>query len=91
MIKRNLIAFLLCASVLMPALGWSRDDGDNWRSLSPKEKDNVLRNYQRWQTLPPSDKQHLREQWDRWQNLPRDRRDQIKRRYEEQRHRRSDD
>ncbi len=91
MFKRNLIAIFLCATVLMPVAGWARDDGDNWRNLSPKEKDNVLRNYQRWQNLPPNDKQHLRDEWDRWQNLPRDRRDQIKRRYEEQRHHRSDD
>ncbi|HEY7167818.1 MAG TPA: DUF3106 domain-containing protein [Candidatus Binatia bacterium] len=91
MFKRNLIALLLCGAVLLPAVGWSRDDKDNWRNLSPREKENVIRNYQRWQNLPQSDKQHLQQEWNRWQSLPPDRRDQIQRRYERERHHRSDD
>ena len=90
-VKRALMAVVVCSFLLLPAFGWARDNGENWRNLSPKEKDNVQRNYQRWQSLPPRDKEHLREEWNRWQNLPQDRRDQLKRRYEEQRHRRSDD
>lgn len=58
---------------------------DNWRNLNPKEKDKILRNYQRWQNLPPQDKEHLREEWDRWQRLPQDRRDRLKQRYDDQR------
>lgn len=58
---------------------------DNWRNLSPKEKDRVQRNYQRWQNLPPRDKEHLREEWNRWQNLPQDQRDRLKQRYDDQR------
>jgi hypothetical protein len=58
---------------------------DDWRNLSPKEKDRVLRNYQRWQNLPSQDKEHLREEWNRWQRLPQDRRDRLKQRYDDQR------
>jgi hypothetical protein len=58
---------------------------DNWRKMSPKEKDKVQRNYERWQTLPPQDKEHLREEWNRWQSLPQDRRDRLKQRYDDQR------
>jgi|ERR1043166_4568231 hypothetical protein len=90
-LKRNLAAFFVCLFLVLPSLTWARDAGENWRNLSPQEKDNVIRNYQRWQNLPPRDKEHLREEWNRWQNLPQDRRDQLKRRYEEFRHRRSDD
>jgi hypothetical protein len=91
MFKRNLIAVLLSATVLMPAVGWARDDRDNWRNLSPREKENVIRNYQRWQNLPPRDKEHLEREWNHWQSLPPDRRDQLERRYERERHHRKDD
>jgi hypothetical protein len=86
----NRVVFLVVFSALLlstPA-GWAADS-ENWRNLSPKEKDKVLRNYQRWQNLPPQDKEHLREEWDRWQRLPEDRRERLKRRYEEQRQRRN--
>ena len=58
---------------------------DDWRNLSPKEKDRIQRNYQRWQNLPSQDKEHLREEWNRWQRLPKDRRDRLKQRYDDQR------
>jgi hypothetical protein len=90
-LKHILPCFVLCLFLLLPTLGWTRDGGDNWRNLSPQEKENVLRNYQRWQNLPPRDKEHLREEWDRWQNLPQNRREQLKRRYDEFRRHRSDD
>jgi Protein of unknown function (DUF3106) len=91
MLKRSLSSLALLAVLLMSLPSWARDGGDNWRNLSPKEKENVQRNYQRWQNLPPPDKEHLREEWDRWQNLPQDRRDQLKRRYEDQRRHRPND
>lgn len=86
--KRIILSILFFSWLLAPVAGWAADSGENWRNLSPKEKDKVLRNYQRWQNLPPQDKEHLREEWDRWQRLPQDRRDNLKRRYEEQRQRR---
>jgi hypothetical protein len=78
------LLLLLAAAPLQAA------DND-WRNLSPKEKDRILRNYQRWQNLPSQDKEHLREEWDRWQRLPQDRRDRLKQRYDEQRSRRDRD
>ena len=86
--KRIVVSIFFSALLLSPLAGWAANSGDNWRNLSPKEKDKVLRNYQRWQNLPPQDKEHLREEWDRWQRLPQDRRDRLKQRYEEQRQRR---
>ena len=74
--------------LLQPLSSWALDGGDNWRNLSPKERENVQKNYRRWQNLPPQDKEHLREEWDRWQNLPKDRRDQLKNRYDDLRRRR---
>jgi hypothetical protein len=91
MMKRTIGFLALCIVLLLPAFGWARDTGDNWRRLSPKEKENVQRNYQRWQNLPPQDKEHLREEWDRFKNLPPDQRDNLRRRYDELRKQRPGD
>ena len=72
-----------CLLVLLPNSSWALDGADNWRNLSPKERENVLRNYQRWQSLPPRDKEHLQEEWDRWRSLPPDQRDKLRKRYDE--------
>ena len=90
MMKEKIIS-LIVGSFLLVTAEIASAASDNWRSLTPNEKDRVLENYQRWQRLPQQDKEHLREEWNRWQNLPQDRRDQLKRRYEEQRGRHSDD
>ncbi len=83
MFTHRLIAFVFCLLLLLPVSGWALDGGDSWRNLNPKEKENVLRNYQRWQHLSPRDKEYLREEWNRWQSLPQDRRDRLRRRYDE--------
>ena len=91
MLKR-IIGFLgVCLVLLLPAYGWAKDGDDSWRRLSPKEKENVQRNYQRWQNLPQQDKEHLREEWDRFKNLPPDQRDNLRRRYDELRKQRPRD
>lgn len=90
---KNITAMLgLCVILLQPVFGWAaQDERDRWRNLSPRERENVLKNYRRWKNLPPQDKEHLRGEWDRWQNLPKDRRDQLKDRYEDLRRRRNQD
>jgi|InoplaM3SPM_1038593.scaffolds.fasta_scaffold11798_2 uncharacterized protein DUF3106 len=82
--KRKMIAWVLGMFLLLMA-GQVSAASDDWRNLSPREKDRVLRNYQRWQNLPSQDKQHLRDEWNRWQQLPEDRRERLKQRYNEQR------
>ena len=91
MVKKIFTILGLCFLLLQPVAGWALDGEGNWRNLSPKERENVLKNYRRWQNLPPRDKERLREEWDRWQNLPQDRRDQLKNRYENLRRRRSEE
>jgi len=83
--KKRIAAILVLGSFLILAGADARAANDDWRNLSPREKDRVLRNYQRWQDLPPKDKEHLRDEWNRWQNLPKDRRDRLKQRFDEQR------
>jgi hypothetical protein len=70
---------LLLAATSAPAAN------DDWRKLSPREKERIRDNYRRWENLPSQDKEHLREEWNRWQSLPKDRRDRLKQRYDEQR------
>jgi hypothetical protein len=77
------LALLLLQSLAGFALG-----ADRWQNLTPRERENVRKNYQHWQNLPPKDKEHLREEWNRWQNLPQDRREQLRDRYEDLRRRR---
>jgi len=88
MCKKAGTALALGLFLLLPISGWALDGEERWRNLSPKERENIQRNYRHWQKLPPKDKDHLREEWNRWQNLPQDRRDQLKNRYEDLRRRR---
>jgi hypothetical protein len=81
---RNLLILVLGLFLLLGAQGVMAGE-DDWRNLSPTERERVLRNYRRWQDLPPRDKEHLREEWNRWQRLPKDRRERLKQRYNEQR------
>ena len=81
---RKTIAWVFGLFLLLAANSASAAS-DDWRNLSPKEKDRVQRNYQRWKNLPSQDKEHLREEWNRWQRLPQDRRDRLKQRYNDQR------
>ncbi len=83
--KKRIVSILVLGSFLLLAVNNAWTASDNWRNLSPREKDRILRNYQRWQDLPPKDKQHLREEWHRWQNLPKDRRDRLKQRFDDER------
>lgn len=82
-LKINIAVAAFCLVTLLPSFSWALDGADNWRNLSPKERENVLRNYQRWQRLPPKDKEHLREEWDHWRSLPPDQRDRLRRRYDQ--------
>jgi len=84
--KEKLISLIL-GSLLLVTAQVASAAGDNWRNLTPNEKDRVLENYQRWQRLPQQDKEHLREEWNRWQRLPKDERERIKQRYDQQQRR----
>lgn len=72
-----------CLLVLLPNSSWALDGAYDWHNLSPKERENVLRNYERWQSLPPRDKERLQEEWNRWRSLPPNQRDRLRKRYDE--------
>jgi hypothetical protein len=60
---------------------------EDWRNLSPKERERVRQNIDRWEKLPPRDKDRVRDARKYYEGLPRDQREQIRQRYDEQRRR----
>jgi uncharacterized protein DUF3106 len=82
-VKQIIGVAVLALVFLFPAWSWALDGGDNWGNLSPKDRENVLRNYQRWQSLPPKDKEYLREEWNHWRSLPPDQREKLRKRYDQ--------
>ncbi len=82
-LKQFIGVAVLALIFLLPSWTWALDGGNNWGNLSPKEREDVLRNYQRWQSLPPKDKEYLREEWDHWRSLPQDQRDKLRKRYDQ--------
>ena len=88
--KKRIVTLWMLGAFLLVLSGPVFAAADDWRHLSPKEKDTIRRNYQRWEKLPPQDKDHLREEWDRFQRLPQDQRDRLRQRFDEQRRRPND-
>jgi hypothetical protein len=84
--SRNVTAILLGTFLLLSAER-TLAAGDDWRNLSPKDRERVRENIDRWQKLPPRDKDRVREARKYWDGLPKDQRDQIRQRYDEQRRR----
>jgi Protein of unknown function (DUF3106) len=80
--KRVIAITAIAAALALPHVAAALDDSDNWRNLTPKQREDVLRNYQRWRTLPPQDKDHLQQEFQRWRNLPKDERDRLRKRYD---------
>jgi Protein of unknown function (DUF3106) len=60
---------------------------EDWRNLSPRERERVRQNIDRWEKLPPRDKDRVRDARKYYEGLPKDQRDQIRQRYDEQRRR----
>ncbi|HET8563497.1 MAG TPA: DUF3106 domain-containing protein [Candidatus Binatia bacterium] len=83
MFKKILRLLVIASVLLLPLAAWAADSSDNWRNLSPQEKERVQRNIDRWKGLPPKDKEYLQEEWDRWRRLPENRRDKLRERYDD--------
>ena len=82
---RDITAIVLGSFLLLTAqLTLAADD---WRNLSPRDREKVRQNIDRWEKLPPRDKDRVREARKYWDGLPKDQRDQIRQRYDEQRRR----
>jgi Protein of unknown function (DUF3106) len=82
---RDITAIVLGSFLLLTAeLTLAAED---WRNLSPKERERVRQNIDRWEKLPPRDKDRVRDARKYYEGLPRDQREQIRQRYDEQRRR----
>jgi hypothetical protein len=90
--KARHITAIVLGSFLLLTAELTLAAGDDWRNLSPKDRERVRENIDRWQKLPPRDKDRVREARKYWDGLPKDQRDQIKQRYNaEQRRERQND
>jgi Protein of unknown function (DUF3106) len=85
--KARHITAIVLGSFLLLTAELTLAAGDDWRNLSPKDRERVRENIDRWQKLPPRDKDRVREARKYWDGLPKDQRDQIRQRYDEQRRR----
>jgi Protein of unknown function (DUF3106) len=82
---RDITAIVLGSFLLLTAeLTLAAED---WRNLSPKDRERVRENIDRWQKLPPRDKDRVRDARKYYEGLPKDQREQIRQRYDEQRRR----
>ena len=82
---RDITAIVLGAFLLLSAeLTLAAED---WRNLSPTDRERVRENLDRWKKLPPRDKDRVRDARKYYEGLPKDQRDQIRQRYDEQRRR----
>lgn len=82
---RNITAIVLGSFLFLTAeLTLAAED---WRNLSPKERERVRQNIDRWEKLPPRDKDRVRDARKYYEGLPKDQREQIRQRYDEQRRR----
>lgn len=82
---RDITAIVLGSFLLLTAeLTLAAED---WRNLSPRERERVRQNIDRWEKLPPRDKDRVRDARKYYEGLPKDQRDQIRQRYDEQRRR----
>ena len=83
--KKRIVTLSMMGSLLLALSTPVSAASDEWRHLSPKEKDTIQRNYKRWEKVPPKDKDHFRDEWDRVKRMPQDQRDRLRQRFDEQR------
>jgi Protein of unknown function (DUF3106) len=85
--KARHITAIVLGSFLLLTADLTLATGDDWRNLSPKDREKVRQNIDRWEKLPPRDKDRVRDARKYYEGLPKDQRDQIRQRYDEQRRR----
>jgi Protein of unknown function (DUF3106) len=85
--KARHITAIVLGSFLLLTADLTLAAGDDWRNLSPKDREKVRQNIDRWEKLPPRDKDRVRDARKYYEGLPKDQRDQIRQRYDEQRRR----
>ena len=64
-----LVTAARCSSVRRRASA-PTDLAQSWQEMSPQERGEAYRNYQRFQKLPPEQRQKVERNYDRWQQLP---------------------
>ena len=84
---RGLATAAVLVSMLAPAMAEvARGDGprlvQSWDQMSPQERDEARRNYERYRNLPPNQQRAVERNYDRWQQLPPQEKDRLRGNYQ---------
>jgi hypothetical protein len=77
---------VLGAPRLVGAERFGTQVAQRWDEMSPRERGEAMRNYERYRRLPPERQRAVEENYERWQRLPPPEKDRIRgnyRRYRE--------
>jgi hypothetical protein len=70
------------ATAALLAIGWIAAPPAAAQRLKPKDRERVLRNYERYQQAPEDKRREVERQYQRWQGMPEDERQKILRNYD---------
>jgi len=73
---------LLTVLVLVLASTTHAQQGRSWQDLSPAEREQAWRNYQRFETMPPQRRQHLEDRYQRFRQMPPTEQERLRRNYQ---------
>lgn len=79
----------LCCGVALLLVAGTSTAGDrvaqNWQEMSPQERGEAYRNYQRFQKMPPEQRQQIERNYDRWQQMPPQEKERLRSNYRQYR------
>ena len=67
------------------SVGAATDVAQSWQEMSPQERGEAYRNYQRFQKLPPEQRRKVERNYDRWQQLPPQEKERLRSNYRQYR------
>lgn len=89
--RRLSMAVLMASALAFAGTAAARDLGgcrfaqaqaQGWNDLSPEERGEALRNYQRFQQLRPDQREDVERNYDRWQQMPPQEKERIRGNYQ---------
>jgi len=84
------LAVVVACMLVSAAIGVPCSDAvdrlaQGWDDLSPAERGEALRNYQRFKGMPPERQRAVEQNYDRWRQLPPQEKDRLRGNYEQYR------
>jgi hypothetical protein len=79
------LGILLATGTGTPASADDPGAQRRWQDLSPRERGEAYRNYQRFQKMPPEQRRQVERNYDRWQKLPPQEKERLRSNYRQYR------